>query len=235
MFDAPSSIYERIFKAVCDEFLAIGSYKSARNFNPEKGIVKPFRNVERGVPLEMTRTSSPNTYFPAAYLEWGLITEVKPYQSPSGFVYDLVVPLSVLTYLGENNAVFTGDTSGIGYGIGDLVTLVVEKFWSDHYPSRFTAARLPLEEDSAPVLPVHPSPVTDESLRDYCERLKKYDEALQGHQSDWWIIDFTVAVGDRIEPSPGEVARLANTPDIPNVRGTTIFYKFNVFERDALI
>ena len=246
MFAAPCCIYEALFKTVCNDFLATGSYaESVRDG-------RFFKNVDRGVPRHLTQSQSSKAYFPASYLEWGSISEIKPYQSPSGFIYGLVVPLNVLTYIGENNAVFTGNTSGLGYGIGDIVSLVTEKFWADNYAGRFMKARNvenTMERPKIPTLSIGPRSAIQEA--DDRRKLKAYSDALRRYEAfapntdgpspvdepDWWIVDFTLSVGQRVEPGPGGVGILTDSflHGNPNIRGTTIYYNFQVFERDALL
>ena len=245
MFDAPCCIYNALFKTVCDDFLALGNYTPGEKYLDEsEKILNPdfrkiFRNVERGIPRHLTQGQSLDSYFPACFFEWGSISEIKPYQSPLGFTYDLVVPLNVLTFIGEKSAVFAEVNSG--YGIGDMVSLVTQRFWAEHYPGRFMKAHLfPSfygdDEDKVDPCPKPEIPstiLTEDELRGYCEKLKKYDEC-KSINSDWNIIDFSLSVGHRVDPGPGEVGIIADYGN-PFIRGTTVYFKFHVFERDALI
>ena len=185
--------------------------------------------------------------FPRAYFDWGSISEIKPYQSPLGFAYDFIVPFNVVTYLGPQSAIFSPDAGQ--YGIGDMVTLVTQKFWADHYPSRFTKALLLDPFASGDEGCPHPELPVDfdflgegdgyrtkrEALRKYCDELQQYDLKIAGNAS-WNIIDFTVSIGDGIQSQPGEIGMLSDSAfrGNPEVRGTTCFYKFQVFEQEAI-
>ena len=209
MFDAPEPIYDELYEYM------------KRNFLKEDPLnrddPKPLVRFERGIIYETYRNVNKSN-FPMGYLEWGEIGEVENYQSPNGYKYNLIYRLCLLTFQKDGepeNAVFTKKTGAGFYGIGDLVTTIVRKFWADHKKSRFISARTR-----------------------YDSSLVVSGDTLASDETDWWIIDWTLGVPNSLESQPGETDMIpagGSRQNNPLVRGTQININFQVFERDVLI
>ena len=238
MFDAPEPIYDDLFEYLKDNFLlpSILDRKAVECYIPSSlekdprnpgeflrdadgnliGDLKPFKKFERGIIYQTSRNTDLKLY-PMGYLEWGQVGEIEDYQSPHGYKYDLTYPICLLTFQKEgtpDNAVFTKKTGDGFYGIGDLVTVIVRDLWASFKKSRFMSAR-----------------------SRYDATLQVPGDTLAADETDWWIIDWSLDVANKIGPQPGETDTLvANSTrqGNPLVRGTQINLKFEVFERDTL-
>ena len=218
MYTANKPIFEFLYAYIRENFSKETIEDDALVFGERSSLDDRFFQLFRRGPFLLK--DLPHTHYPCGWLEFGQTTDIEFERAPDGYCYGLRYQMPIFT--GVQQQVVSGivsldtfrDSSDGILGIGDIISEIVEKAWSELHLGFAIGGNFEFVDNSF-------HPVTDGSGK------------LRLSDMNWWVKQWSVDVNGDVVDTISEWKDVLNRD--PKARAKTINWDFTIFEQEGLL